>query len=198
MEDAGGGTGADQSARRRKIRAGRLQVFRRPARRGRQMRQRPFRMVQSRGFPRQPGLLHGLRARRDQTEAGGHRQIQEHRHAHHLQARPDHLHHHDRIQIRSAGQPAARTGLFESRAWKSPCRTSGWRTRRRSSSTGMASRNSCANWAGTRNCSIPNPSCWRGRRRKCWWIACCNTTTATPTRSSASPIPSPTPTAART
>ena len=38
----------------------------------------------------------------------------QHRHAHHLQARPDHFHHHHRIQIRPAGQPPARTGLSES------------------------------------------------------------------------------------
>ena len=42
----------------------------------------------------EPGLLHGVRARRDHAETGSHRQIQKHRHAHHLQARPDDFHHH--------------------------------------------------------------------------------------------------------
>jgi hypothetical protein len=52
MENARRRAGPDQSSRRRQVRPGRLQVFRRPARRRSQVRQRPFRMVQGRGFPR--------------------------------------------------------------------------------------------------------------------------------------------------
>ena len=40
-----------------------------------------------------------------------HRQVQGHRHAHHLQAGPDDLHHHHRVQVRHARQPPARAGL---------------------------------------------------------------------------------------
>ena len=69
IQDARRRTGADQSPRRRQIRPGRLQVFRRPPRRRRQVRQRPFRLVQGRGLPRRQGLSHGLRARRHHAEA---------------------------------------------------------------------------------------------------------------------------------
>ena len=41
------------------------------------------------------------------------RQVQGHRHADHLQARPDHLHHHHRVQVRHPGQPPARAGVPE-------------------------------------------------------------------------------------
>ena len=52
IQDAGGRAGADESARRRQIRPGRLQIFRRSARRRREMRQRAFRLVQGRGLAR--------------------------------------------------------------------------------------------------------------------------------------------------
>jgi hypothetical protein len=62
VENARGGNGADQPPRRRQIRPGRLQVFRRHARRRRQMRQRPLRLVQGGSLARRQGLLHGVRA----------------------------------------------------------------------------------------------------------------------------------------
>ena len=60
----------------------------------------------------------------------GHRQVQRHRHADHVQARPDDLHHHDRVQVRHARQPPARAGVPESGRWRSCCSTSGMRRRR--------------------------------------------------------------------
>ncbi len=42
-----------------------------------------------------------------------------HRHPDHLHAGPDDFHDHDRVQVRPAGQSPARTGLPQSRAWKS-------------------------------------------------------------------------------
>ena len=43
-----------------------------------------------------------------------------HRHADHFQAGPDDFHDHHRVQVRHPGQPPARAGVPESRAWKSP------------------------------------------------------------------------------
>ena len=54
----------------------------------------------------------------------GHRQVQGHRHADHLQAGPDDLHHHDRVQVRPPRQPPARAGLPESGRRDRPARTS--------------------------------------------------------------------------
>src|SRR6266849_2156723 len=47
VEVSRGGDGADKLARRRKVRTGRLQIFRRAARRRREMHERAFRLVQS-------------------------------------------------------------------------------------------------------------------------------------------------------
>ena len=55
---------ADGAARRRQVRPRHLQGLRRPARRRRDGRQRPLRMVRGRGPPRRPGLAAGVRARR--------------------------------------------------------------------------------------------------------------------------------------
>ena len=48
--------GSDQPARGRQIRPGRVQVLRRPARCGRQMRERPVRLVQGGGAPGRQAL----------------------------------------------------------------------------------------------------------------------------------------------
>ena len=69
VQDPGHRVGADQPARGRQVRPGRLQILRRPARRRRQVRQRPLRLVQGRGLPRRAHLPHGLRAGRDHAEA---------------------------------------------------------------------------------------------------------------------------------
>ena len=100
VQDAGGRAGSHESARRRKIRSGRLQIFRRSARRRREMRQRAVGLVQGGGVARREGLPHGVRAREDDGEAQRHRRAEEQendRHAHHVSARSDDLHDHDRV-----------------------------------------------------------------------------------------------------
>ena len=75
------------------------------------------------------------------AKAHGHRQVQGHRHADHVQARPDDFHDHDGVQVRHPGQPPARTGVPEPGRGNRAAR----RARRedaRPSSTRMASRNS--------------------------------------------------------
>ena len=68
-------------------------------------------VVQGGGVARRQGVFHGVRARRHDAEADGRRKVQGHRHADHLQARPDDLHRHHRVQVRHPGPPPARAGL---------------------------------------------------------------------------------------
>ena len=65
---------------------GAYKIFRRHARRRRQMRERAFGLVQSGSFARWQSVSHGVRARKDDGEIEGDRQIQGHRHADHVQA----------------------------------------------------------------------------------------------------------------
>jgi hypothetical protein len=48
-----------------------------PARRRREVRQCPFRLVQGRGLARRQGSSHGVRARQDHAEARSHRRAEE-------------------------------------------------------------------------------------------------------------------------
>jgi hypothetical protein len=117
---------ADRAARRRQVQPEQLQGQRRPARRGRELRQRAERVAAPDGAPRRQGARHRLQARRharppdrsarrlrDQPDEdhGRHRKA---RHRGALPARRHHLQQH-RLPLRRAGQAPARAELPEQR-----------------------------------------------------------------------------------
>ena len=109
-----GGAGRDdQAARRRQVRFQELQSLRRPARRGRELRERALRDAGAGDLARGLHLAAGIRLRHSEGPAGeGGQGRTEDRHEHHLQAR---FHHHGqrpsststrwRQRLRAAGVP---------------------------------------------------------------------------------------------
>jgi DNA gyrase/topoisomerase IV subunit B len=64
-------------------------------------------------------VYHMAFARQNDRQNSRHRRAQKQeddRHAHHVPARSDDLHHHDRVQVRAIGDALARAGVSESRA----------------------------------------------------------------------------------
>ncbi len=129
---------ADRAARRRQVQPEQLQGLGRPARRGRELRQRPEQVAAPDGAPRRQGALHGVQAGhpagprdraarrlRDQPDED-HRRHRKARHRGALPARPGDLLEH-RLPLRRAGQAAARAELPEQRraasAWSTSATT---------------------------------------------------------------------------
>ena len=200
----GGAGGDDQAARRRQVRFQELQSLRRPARRGRELRERAFRAAGAGDLARGLHLAAGIRLRHSQGAAGEGRQGgTQDRHQRHLQARH---HHHggDRLQLRHAGAAAARDGVPEQGPEDHPDRRAHRSGEGRTSSSisgGIAEfikhlnrgKRCCTR---SRSTSRPSASCRTAARSPWKWR--CSTTTATRRTSSASPTTSTPWMAART
>ena len=136
-------------------------------------------------------------------EAERHRRAEEqeeHRHADHVPARSDDLHDHDRVQVRAAGDAFARTGVPESRAWRSPSPTSAASRRRRRTFLYKHGIEEFVKQLGENKTGHPSQADrdLAAARRSVSSMSSCNTTTATTTRFSASRIRFRIRTAART
>ena len=192
----------DQAARRRQVRLQLLQGLGRPARRRRQLRQRPCGILEARDLARRPYLGARVLSRRqeDRSREGP---ATPRKHGTKVTFRPDDtILHHDRVQARRALDAAARDGLLErgpqnrlhrrargARSPGLPLRGRHRRVRQVSGSREVAAapRAVPLSWEPT---SVPTA---RFRSR-----SPCSTTTATKRRSSRSPTRSTPSTAART
>ena len=134
--------------------------FRRPARRRRQLRQRPQRHAPRRSRTRRQDLHAGVQQGQARHRAHRHRPGHPHRHHRHLPPRRRHLHR-DSLRLRHAGQPPARPGLPQRRHHPDAHRRARARRREpadRSSTPTRGSRSSSATSTRARNPSSPTSS----------------------------------------